>query len=63
VCFQRFLDHLAQQCTDTGALSEVVAILQTFLMPPCLVIAKGDTFKKIWEPAQGWQPVESNRQE
>lgn len=49
--------------TDTGALSEVVAILQSFLMPPCLAIAKGETFEKIWEPAQGWQPVEGNRQE
>lgn len=49
--------------TDRSTFSEVIAILQNFLMPPCRAIAEGETFSKIWRPAGHWQQVEGGRQQ
>ncbi len=36
-------------------LSEVVTILQGFLMPPSQAIAKGEPFEMIWQPPGPWE--------
>lgn len=41
--------------TEGKTLSEVVAILQDFLMPPSLAVSQGDPFEQIWLPAGTWQ--------
>lgn len=41
--------------TEGKTLSEVVAILQDFLMPPSLAVSQGDPFEQIWFPAGTWQ--------
>ncbi len=43
--------------SDQQTLGEVVAILQGFLMPPSLAVAKGESFEQIWEPAGFWKQV------
>ncbi len=40
--------------TDGKTLSEIVVILENFLMPPCFAAAKGETFDLIWLPARTW---------
>ena len=41
--------------TEKKTLSEVVVILEDFLMPPCLAAAQEETFELIWLPARTWQ--------
>ena len=40
--------------SDRKTLSEVVTILQYFLMPPSLAVANNEPFNKIWHPAGPW---------
>lgn len=40
--------------SDRKFLSEVVAILQDFLMPPSLAVANNEPFQKIWHPTGPW---------
>ncbi len=49
--------------TDGKTLSEIVTILQGFLMPPSLAVVKGEPFEKIWFPPGPWQLVEGESQE
>lgn len=39
---------------DSSTLNEVVAILQGFLMPPSLAVAKSEPFRKVWLPSGSW---------
>jgi hypothetical protein len=36
-------------------LSQVIATLQDFLMPPVIAIVRGETFEKKWLGSQTWQ--------
>jgi predicted nucleotidyltransferase component of viral defense system len=40
--------------SDSQTLSEIVAILQSFLMPPSWAVANGESFERIWHPAGSW---------
>jgi hypothetical protein len=36
-------------------LSELVAIVQGFLMPPSQAIARGEPFEMVWQPPGSWE--------
>ncbi|MBO1349047.1 MAG: nucleotidyl transferase AbiEii/AbiGii toxin family protein [Hormoscilla sp. GUM202] len=38
-------------------LSEVVAILRNFIMPPALAAARGESFNQVWTPGGTWVEV------
>lgn len=41
--------------TSEETLSEIIAVLQGFLMPPTLAAAQGNKFESIWPPSGPWQ--------
>lgn len=58
---QREWRGLLNKLTETEkikSLSEVTTVLKDFLMPPTLVVAKGETFDKVWIPPGSWQNYE-----
>lgn len=40
---------------DGQAFDEVVALLHSFLMPPCIAIAQSESFKRNWNSTLAWQ--------
>lgn len=46
--------------SDDLTLTEAIAILQNFLMPPSLAVANGEAFLKVWHPAGSWQQLKGN---
>ncbi|MBD2182099.1 nucleotidyl transferase AbiEii/AbiGii toxin family protein [Planktothrix sp. FACHB-1355] len=40
------------------SLKEVTDLLKSFLMPPTIAVAKGETFDKLWIPSGAWQNPE-----
>lgn len=41
--------------TNVKNFAEVLSVIETFLMPLCLALVKGETFEKTWQPPEGWQ--------
>jgi predicted nucleotidyltransferase component of viral defense system len=39
------------------SLPEVIAIIGTFLMPPCLAVSEEQGFHKIWTPSKHWSDI------
>ena len=48
------------QLSDTPELSEIAALLQTFLWPVNQAARTGQTYTGLWNPGIGWQEPESN---
>ncbi len=43
--------------SQAPGLVEVVAALQSFLMPPTLAVATGEAFEMVWPASGPWQPA------
>ncbi|GAB1538292.1 nucleotidyl transferase AbiEii/AbiGii toxin family protein [Scytonema sp. NUACC21] len=45
---------------NQNSLNEVIDIIKSFLMPPCLAVSQNQVFNQIWTPAEGWQVSDFN---
>jgi predicted nucleotidyltransferase component of viral defense system len=52
--WQGFLNK-GQLKSPQNSLSETIAIIKDFLMPPCLAVAKNEEFSQVWIPPGTWQ--------
>ena len=42
------------------SFDEVVAVIKSFIMPPCMASAKNEKFDKVWNVAGYWQDIDKN---